>query len=173
MPRRTPARPRPRAPVSRARPYAAARPRPRPRSAATLRFNLNLYELNEGRAIKPAAFTALVSSMLYAKRFGNYFVEPVIAGLDAAGAPFISATDVIGAPVHTSDFVVAGSSAENLYGMAESLYRPDLAPEDLFETVSQVLLAAVDRDALAGWGAVVVVITPEGVTTRELKARLD
>jgi hypothetical protein len=28
-------------------------------------------------------------------------------------------------------------------------------PEDLFETISQVLLNAVDRDALSGWGAVV------------------
>ena len=43
----------------------------------------------------------------------------------------------------------------------------------LFETISQVLLSAVDRDAKAGWGAVVHVITPEGVTTRELKARQD
>ena len=38
---------------------------------------------------------------------------------------------------------------------------------------SQALLASVDRDALAGWGAVVHVITAEGVTTRELKARQD
>ena len=68
---------------------------------------------------------------------------------------------------------MAGSSSENLYGMAESLWRPDLAPEDLFETISQVLLAAQDRDAMAGWGAVVHVITAEGVTTRELKARMD
>lgn len=28
-------------------------------------------------------------------------------------------------------------------------------PEDLFETVSQALLNAVDRDALSGWGAIV------------------
>jgi 20S proteasome subunit beta 3 len=28
-------------------------------------------------------------------------------------------------------------------------------PEDLFETISQTLLNAVDRDALSGWGAVV------------------
>ena len=28
-------------------------------------------------------------------------------------------------------------------------------PEDLFETISQALLNAVDRDALSGWGAVV------------------
>ena len=81
--------------------------------------------------------------------------------------------DLIGAGVLTTDFVVAGSSSENLYGMAESLFRPDLSPEDLFETISQVLLSAQDRDAMAGWGAVVHVITVDGVTTRDLKARMD
>lgn len=53
-------------------------------------------------------------------RFGPYFVEPVIAGLSESGVPYISAMDVIGAPVLTNDFVVAGSSSQNLYGMAES-----------------------------------------------------
>jgi 20S proteasome subunit beta 3 len=81
--------------------------------------------------------------------------------------------DLIGAAVLTKDFVVAGSSSENLYGMAESLYRPDLGPEDLFETISQTLLSGVDRDAMAGWGAVVHIITTEGVITRDLKARMD
>lgn len=83
------------------------------------------------------------------------------------------ATDLIGAAVYTKDFVVAGTCSENLYGMAESLYRDNLEPDELFETISQTLLAAVDRDALAGWGAVVYLITPEGVTVRELKARMD
>ena len=46
-------------------------------------------------------------------------------------------------------------------------------PEDLFETISQALLASVDRDCLAGWGAVVHIITPEGITTRKLKSRQD
>ena len=53
-------------------------------------------------------------------RFGPYFVEPVVAGLSESGVPYISAMDVIGAPVLTTDFVVAGSSSQNLYGMAES-----------------------------------------------------
>jgi hypothetical protein len=42
--------------------------------------------------------------------------------------------------------------------MAESLWEPDLPAEDLFETVSQTLLNAVDRDAYSGWGAVVWII---------------
>ena len=59
------------------------------------------------------------------------------------------------APVFTDDFVVAGTCAENLYGTCESLYRPDQSPDELFETLAQALLAAVDRDALSGWGGVV------------------
>lgn len=39
--------------------------------------------------------------------------------------------------------------------MAESLWEPNLEPEDLFETISQTLLNAADRDAYSGWGAVV------------------
>jgi len=31
------------------------------------------------------------------RRFGPYFVEPVVAGLDADGKPFITAMDLIGA----------------------------------------------------------------------------
>lgn len=71
------------------------------------------------------------------------------------------------------DFVVVGTSSEELYGVCEAFYRKDMEPEDLFETISQCLLAAVDRDCLAGWGADVHVITKDGVTSRKLKARQD
>jgi 20S proteasome subunit beta 3 len=136
-------------------------------------------------------------------RFGPYFCEPVICGLteklgqslctcrtarpcaaECAGAlaePFITAQDLIGAPVYTKDFVVSGTSSEEMYGMCEALWRwvaprgtwlsgafahaaphrdrrPEMEAEDLFETISQCLLAAVDRDCLAGWGAQVVVM---------------
>lgn len=53
---------------------------------------------------------------------------------------------------------------------------PDLVlqdPEELFQATSQALLSGVDRDALAGWGAVVYVVTKEGVTARTLKGRMD
>jgi 20S proteasome subunit beta 3 len=57
----------------------------------------------------------------------------------------------------------------------------------LFETISQCLLNACDRDALSGWGAQVTVMyeqlieylflsfisTPTSVTTRTLKSRQD
>lgn len=138
-----------------------------------LNFKLKLYKLREERDIRPKTFSELVSTMLYEKRFGPYFIEPVIAGLDEKGKPFICAMDLIGAISHSDDFAVAGTCAQNLYGTCESLYRPDMCPDELFEVAAQALLAGVDRDALSGWGAVVHVITKDEIITRKLDGRQD
>mmetsp|Transcript_973 Transcript_973/g.1395 ORF Transcript_973/g.1395 Transcript_973/m.1395 type:complete len:136 (+) Transcript_973:428-835(+) len=59
---------------------------------------VNLYTLNEDRDIKPSVFNNLVSGFLYGRRFGPYFVEPLVAGLEEVPGkpgefkPFISGT---------------------------------------------------------------------------------
>mmetsp|Transcript_61839 Transcript_61839/g.85027 ORF Transcript_61839/g.85027 Transcript_61839/m.85027 type:complete len:205 (-) Transcript_61839:341-955(-) len=138
-----------------------------------LKFKMNLYRLREEREIKPEAFSALLTSVLYEKRFGPYFTEPVVVGLNDKNEPFLSAMDLIGAPVMTKDFVVSGTCTANLFGMCESMYRPDMEPDELFETISQCLLASVDRDCLSGWGAVVHIITADGIISKKLKSRSD
>ncbi|KIP04077.1 hypothetical protein PHLGIDRAFT_93948 [Phlebiopsis gigantea 11061_1 CR5-6] len=143
------------------------------------RFRLltNMYTIKEEREIEPETFAQLVSSTLYEKRFGPYFIEPVVAGMQKTPSggykPFIAATDLIGCLNFAKDFVVAGTASEKLFGVAEGLWEPDLEAEDLFETISQTLLNAVDRDAFSGWGAVVHVITKDKVVTRKLKGRMD
>lgn len=94
--------------------------------AQKLKFRLNLYKMREERDIAPKTLTNLISSLLYEKRFGPYYVEPMIAGLDNDGKPYVATTDLIGCPMETSDFVVGGTSSEQLYGMCESLYQPDM-----------------------------------------------
>ncbi|SNX81835.1 probable PUP3 - 20S proteasome subunit beta3 [Melanopsichium pennsylvanicum] len=137
------------------------------------RYRVNMYKMKEERDIEPEIFAHLVSSTLYERRFGPYFIEPVIAGINNKNEPFIAASDVIGCLNFAKDFVVSGTAADKLFGMAEGLWEPDLGPEELFETVSQILLGALERDALSGWGAVVRIITPEKVIERTLKARMD
>ena len=121
-----------------------------------------MYTIKEERTIEPTIFTQLVSSTLYERRFGPYFIEPVIAGLQKTPSgsyePFIAATDLIGCINFAKDFVVAGTASEKLFGVAEGLWEPDLEAEDLFETISQTLLNAVDGDAFSGWGAIVHVM---------------
>jgi 20S proteasome subunit beta 3 len=68
-----------------------------------------MYTIKEEREITPVTFTHLVSSTLYERRFGPYFIQPVIAGMQpipVTGSepdvsskrfkPFIAATDLIG-----------------------------------------------------------------------------
>ncbi|CAJ0625374.1 14861_t:CDS:2 [Entrophospora sp. SA101] len=136
------------------------------------RFKINMYKLREERDIEPKTLAHLVSSTLYEKRFGPYFVEPIVAGIDKHNQPYICEMDLIGCIGNATDFVVGGTSAENLYGICEALWEPDL-PDDLFETISQALMNAIDRDCKSGWGAFVHVITPEKVITRTLKTRMD
>ncbi|KAI8331687.1 nucleophile aminohydrolase [Chlamydoabsidia padenii] len=141
--------------------------------ADRFRFKVNMYKMREERDIEPKTLAHVVSSTLYERRFGPYFVEPVVAGLGKDNKPFICSMDLIGCINFAKDFVVSGTAGPNLYGMCESLWEPDLEPEDLFETISQALLNAQDRDALSGWGAVVHIITPKEIITRTLKSRQD
>lgn len=139
-----------------------------------LRFRTNMYELRENRQVTPVVLSSMVSNFLYEHRFGPYFVEPVIAGLDPkTNAPYLGTFDLIGCANEPEDFVVAGTCEEQLYGMCESLWKPDLSPDDLFETISQALVNACDRDAISGWGAKVYVIEKDKVTIRNLRTRMD
>lgn len=99
-----------------------------------------VYNLEEEKTISPKAFAHLVSSTLYEKRyllynlifliiarFGPFFIEPVIAGLDEKEkTPFICSMDLIGCINFAKDFVVAGTASSNLYGICESLFEPNM-----------------------------------------------
>lgn len=72
--------------------------------------------------------TALCNVVFH--RFGPYYTEPVIAGLDpVTHEPFICSLDLIGCPMVTDDFVVSGTCSEQMYGMCESLWEPDMVSE--------------------------------------------
>ncbi|GFY85423.1 proteasome beta subunit C1 [Actinidia rufa] len=121
-------------------------------------FRHKLYQLREERDMKPQTFASLVSALLYEKRFGPFFCQPVIAGLGDEDKPFICTMDSIGAKELAKDFVVAGTASESLYGACEAMFKPDMEAEELFETISQALLSSVDRDCLSGWGGHVYVV---------------
>ncbi|XP_016129166.1 proteasome subunit beta type-3-like [Sinocyclocheilus grahami] len=97
-----------------------------------LKFRLNLYELKEGRQIKPKTFMSMVSNLLYERRS------------------------------HTG---------REMQRCVHRLMKSE--SQDLFETISQAMLNAVDRDAVSGMGVVVHVVEKDKITTRTLKARMD
>lgn len=57
---------------------------------------MNLYELKENRVMRPKTFSAMLSNLLYERRFGPYFIEPVIAGLDPIdNKPYVCNMDLV------------------------------------------------------------------------------
>lgn len=95
--------------------------------ADLFRYKVNLYRLREERQISPQTMANLVSSSLYEKRFGPYFVSPVIAGINhTTGKPFICGFDSIGCIDFAKDFIVAGTASDQLFGTCEGLWEPDL-----------------------------------------------
>ena len=58
-------------------------------------------------------------------------------------------------------------------GMCETLWKPKMTPDELFECISQALMNAMDRDASSGWGCVVHIIEKDKITTKNLKTRMD
>uniref|UniRef100_A0A2K5IL59 Uncharacterized protein n=1 Tax=Colobus angolensis palliatus TaxID=336983 RepID=A0A2K5IL59_COLAP len=105
--------------------------------AQRLKFRLNLYELKEGRQIKPYTLMSMVANLLYEKRAGNF--EP--RKKRVKGPNQIS---------------------QRLWSEGVPLCWQD--PEHLFETISQAMLNAVDRDAVSGMGVIVHIIHSKATT---------
>eukprot|EP00826_Nyctotherus_ovalis_P037243 TRINITY_DN3385_c0_g1_i15.p1 TRINITY_DN3385_c0_g1~~TRINITY_DN3385_c0_g1_i15.p1 ORF type:complete len:166 (-),score=76.44 TRINITY_DN3385_c0_g1_i15:9-482(-) len=123
-------------------------------------------------------FSNLVSTFLYKHRFAPYFVNPIVAGLDYDSVsktwkPVLASYDVIGCMDKDNVFAVGGTGTELLFGACESFYKEGMGPEELFEVISQALLASMDRDSLSGWGAQVYILTPKELITKKLLTRLD
>lgn len=140
-----------------------------------MRRKVELYRIKENIDLTPKLFINLVSSTLYEHRWGPFFVNPIVVGLDVTDnyKPYIATYDSIGCLTESGSFQVAGTSNQLLYGTCEAFYKENMESEQLFETLSQSLVSAIDRDCLSGWGAVVYLMTPGGIQVKRLKTRQD
>lgn len=63
----------------------------------------------------------MISNLAYQHRFGSFFTEPLVAGLDPdTNKPYICSMDTIGCIAAPNDFVAVGTGQEYLLGVCES-----------------------------------------------------
>lgn len=123
--------------------------------------------------LSPQALASLTSHVLYQNR-GRFFVQPLIVGLkERTGAPYLCGMDSIGAQSLSNSFACSGAASHSLYGTAEALWKPDLEPDELVEACGKAFQSALERDCLSGYGALVYLITKEGIVEYELASRND
>jgi 20S proteasome subunit beta 3 len=148
--------------------------------------------------ISPRSMASLTSHVLYNARQSPYYVEPLIVGLTQQGneepattallpastaitktnsqqcyVPFLCSMDCIGAKSTSQAFVCAGAAADSILGTAEALWKPDLEPDELVQICANAFLSALERDCLSGYGAMVYLITRNGITEYDLASRND
>lgn len=87
--------------------------------------------------------------------------------------PFLCSMDLLGARSESQSFVCAGTATESIFGTAEALWKPDLTPEQLLPICCKAFLSALERDCLSGYGAVVYMITPDGIVEHDVTGRND
>jgi 20S proteasome subunit beta 3 len=145
------------------------------------------------RFISPRSMTSLTSHVLYNRKRAPYFVEPLVIGLEpcvsekkmspissdatvnstTAYRPYLCSLDMIGATSLSNEFVCAGAAIKSIYGTAEAAYQPNLSGDELVEACGKAFLSALERDCLSGYGAVIYLITSDGIVAYELEGRND
>lgn len=123
--------------------------------------------------LQPSSMASLTSHVMYARRKAPYYVEPMVVGLSSTGGPYLCSMDMIGAQSSSDAFCGAGAAAASLLGTAEAMWKPNLSPEQLVEVCAAAFLAAVERDCLSGYGAIVYLITSAGITEYDIEGRDD
>lgn len=102
-------------------------------------YKTNLFKLRENREMSAQCFSRLVSTSLYEKRFGPYFVTPIVAGLDVLPSgevrTVLATYDSIG-QIDEGDFATGGTSSDMLLGACESFFAKDLLSDQLAETTA-------------------------------------
>lgn len=87
--------------------------------------------------------------------------------------PYLCCMDMIGAKSESKAFVCAGTATQSLYGTAEALWRPDLTADELVAVCGKAFLSALERDCLSGYGAIIYLLTPDGIVEYDLAGRSD
>jgi proteasome beta subunit len=124
-----------------------------------IKAELNLYHMNEGFRASVKSASALVTNILYSRRFYPYMVQLVIGGYDTK--PRLYSLDAGGGLTEESEYFSTGSGSVMAFGVLEDKFKPGMSVEDAKKLVARAVRAATKRDiASGGDGISLVVIDP-------------
>mmetsp|Transcript_11804 Transcript_11804/g.11443 ORF Transcript_11804/g.11443 Transcript_11804/m.11443 type:complete len:221 (-) Transcript_11804:555-1217(-) len=95
--------------------------------------------------------------------------SPIVVGLKDDGLPHICSMDGLGAQTVSESFAVSGTANSGLYAICESIYEPDLSPNELAKVVEKCLRLALQRDVLSGCSVRIHTILKDGIYSKDVE----
>ncbi|XP_037103060.1 proteasome subunit beta type-1 [Syngnathus acus] len=142
---------------------------------------LEMYNHSNNKTMSCGAIAAMLSTLLYGRRFFPYYVYNIIGGLDDEGKGAVYSFDPVGSYQRNSYMAGGSASAmlqpllDNQIGFKnmEGVTRIPLSREKSVELVKDVFISAAERDVYTGDALQVCVITKEGITEETIALRKD
>ena len=134
--------------------------------ARLLRVEAELYKLERNEAMPVKGAATLMANILNQRKFYPYYVQLIIAGVDASGSHVFS-LDAAGGSIEDV-YTTTGSGSPYVFGVLEDHYKEGMSEDDAINLAIRALTAAIKRDSASGNGMDVVVITKKGY--RELSS---
>ncbi|KAL3871918.1 hypothetical protein ACJMK2_039890 [Sinanodonta woodiana] len=142
---------------------------------------LKIYEQDHHKKMTTGAVAAMLSTMLYHRRFFPYYVYNIVAGLDDEGKGCVYSFDPVGS--YEREAYRAGGSAsamlqpllDNQIGLKnqQGVTQVPLSREKAVNLVKDVFISAAERDIYTGDSILINVITKDGVTDERFPLRRD
>ncbi|HEX2487497.1 MAG TPA: proteasome subunit beta [Nitrososphaeraceae archaeon] len=127
----------------------------------TMRYNANLYRINNKRIIPVKSAARLCSNILFNQRYFPYYVQIIMAGYEGKGTGQVYNIDLFGS-LTEEKFISTGSGSPVAYGYLESEFKENMSVDEAYMVALQAIAAAIRRNAGTGDGINVVIIDKNG-----------
>ncbi|KAJ8301001.1 hypothetical protein KUTeg_022520 [Tegillarca granosa] len=142
---------------------------------------LKIYENEHHKKMSTTAIAAMLSTMLYYRRFFPYYVYNIVAGLDDEGKGCVFSFDPVGS--YERESYRAGGSASSMlqplldnqigFKNQQGVERLPLSKDKVVNLVKDVFISASERDIYTGDGIIINIITKDGVQEERFPLRRD
>ncbi|XP_005857202.2 PREDICTED: proteasome subunit beta type-1 [Myotis brandtii] len=142
---------------------------------------LKMYKHSNNKAMTTGAIAAMLSTILYSRRFFPYYVYNIIGGLDEEGKGAVYSFDPVGS--YQRDSFKAGGSAsamlqpllDNQVGFKnmQNVEHVPLSLDRAMRLVKDVFISAAERDVYTGDALRICIVTKEGIREETVPLRKD
>ncbi|XP_058023121.1 proteasome subunit beta type-1 [Ahaetulla prasina] len=146
-----------------------------------LEARLKMYKHSNNKTMSSGAIAAMLSTILYSRRFFPYYVYNIIGGLDEEGKGAVYSFDPVGS--YQRDSFKAGGSAsamlqpllDNQVGLKnmQGMRQLPLSLEKALQLVKDVFISAAERDVYTGDALKICIITKDGIKEESFPLRRD